>query len=323
MKDFNMIDRLEHLFKKQANQNNFYYDSDRFAADENYRKSVLKDYTLGIYDQTAKMIECFGYKKHTLDSKENTYNAIEQCIDIIKYAIGILTFEGKDSDDFYALFINKSNLLEERWNQKNDRMHSNMRVALFDIDGVLADYSGAYEKFLIEKIGLKKVEGERNSYSFYESFGIKREEEEKYNEMFVDDGGFRNIQAYEGAKELVDYCKSVYDRVVFITARPSWIHKRLYTDTNYWLNENGLVPDVLLWSKDKADVIINHVFPAKVEFMVEDRDKHAIEVSHIGVFVYLLDKGYNKGLGRNNMIERVNSLDYLKELLIQKNNKRR
>ena len=50
--------------------------------------------------------------------------------------------------------------------------------------------------------------------------------------------------------------------------------------------------DLLFFDKDKADVILNKIFPANVMCMIEDRDKYAMEVSNLGVPVYLVDKEY-------------------------------
>ena len=65
-------------------------------------------------------------------------------------------------------------------------------------------------------------------------------------------------------------------------------------------------------------VIINNIFPAKIKCMVEDRDKHAIEVSHIGVDVLMLDKSYNKSLKDTDRIKRIYKYEEILEFVKNK-----
>ena len=75
------------------------------------------------------------------------------------------------------------------------------------------------------------------------------------------------------------------------------------------MTDQGIEWDLLIWEKDKADAVINHVYPAEVVYFIEDRDKHALELAHIDVPVLLLDKSYNQGLDVNlhETVERIKS----------------
>lgn len=295
---------IEELFEIQYKQNNYWYDSKQFKVDNQYRMNVIKDYALGIYDQTSKMLDTTDWKKHLIESEENSYNMKMQIIDIIKYAFGLLIFEGVGEAEFLTLFKMKSKLLEEKWESQKWKANTEMKVAIFDIDGCIADYPKAYEKFLGEEKGLVSVMSSRKSYYFCDRYGITKQQEEQYHSEFIESGGFLNLEVFKGAIEVIKKVKKAGIKVVLLTARPSWIHKRVYVDTFEWLRKKCVPYDLLLWNKDKADATIKHIFPAQILFMIEDRDKHAIEMAHIGVYVMLLDKEYNQGVISTDNVER-------------------
>jgi FMN phosphatase YigB (HAD superfamily) len=309
---------LKGLFEIQTKQNSRWIDKDRFETDKAYRMQTIKDIILGINDQNNKLLSSFNWKKHSLVQNEDVMNAKEQIIDMFKFQIGLFSLLGGNYEEFVRIFQDKTFTLEKRWDMEFAEISENNKVMLFDIDNTLGDYSGAYTKFLENEIGLERKVFNCENYSFYEQFGITRQLEEKYNSYFIQSGGFRNLPVYEGVVELLDFTASLGIKNILITARPSWIYKRIFTDTYYWLDENKLKYDLVLWDKDKADAIINRVFPANVLYMVEDRDKHCFEVANTGVDVLLLDKSYNKAVQDSERIKRINSLDEIPDLIKSK-----
>jgi uncharacterized HAD superfamily protein len=193
---------------------------------------------------------------------------------------------------------------------------------VFDIDGVIADYETCYEKFLIEEKGLEPIDNfRRATYSFYKRFGITRLKEEQCHQDFIYWGGFRKLQICPGVIELIRYARALRFKIVLVTARPVWVHKRIYEDTHIWLKESEIDYDLLLFNKDKADAVINGIYPAKIVCFIEDRDKHAIELSHIGVPVVLINKSYNESIDIQHVV-RVDDLYDVIELLVDMEEKR-
>ena len=307
-----MKDMLEKLFEIQIKHNERWQDKERFVVDRSYRNQVMKDFILGLTKQTSSLLETFGWSNHLLNKLEDVHNAKIQLIDLSKYVFAFFTMLGGTPEEFADLFVKKSDELDERWNQNDLKLNADNRVVIFDIDGVIADYSTGYESFLRNEIGLvERPAAKRTSYSFFEYFGITRQQEEKYNEEFIQSGGFGRLPIYPGVTETIAYLKSLGIKVVLVTARPNWIYRRIAMDTQTWLRENGVEYDLLLWNKDKADAIINNIFPANVLWMIEDRDKHAIEVTHIGVDVLLVNKPYNQQAVGNRII-RISDLAEVK-----------
>jgi hypothetical protein len=309
-------DLLERIFEIQSGHNNMWQDKVKFNTDNNYRLMVMKDFVLGISKQNVSLLESFNWSDHILERIEDSHNSKVQLIDITKYVIGLFILLGGKEKDFFEMFENKSKELDNRWSQLFSNMTENTSVVIFDIDGVIADYSTHYQNFLEDVCGLKKVNVKRKSYSFYETYGITRQEEEQFNNNFVQVGGFKDIPVFDGVVDTIKKLKSFGYKIILVTARPNWIFKRIAADTQHWLKKNDVPYDLLFWNKDKSDVIINNIFPANIKCMVEDRDKHALEVSHIGVDVLLLDKSYNKGISDTDRIKRIYGyseiLDFIK-----------
>lgn len=306
---------LEKLFDIQKNHNDRWQDAERFTTDISYRMSVVKDFVLGIHQQNTYLLETFNWAKHSLERTEDIQNTKIQVIDIMKYAMGLFLLVGGNAKEFEEMFVAKSSELDNRWNQNEIKFTKENKVVIFDVDGVIADYSSHYTDFLESACGLKSVKTDRKSYSFFEKYGITRQAEEQFNIDFIKLGGFVHIPIYDGVIEVMNEIRKKGIKIVLLTARPSWIFKRLISDTYRWIKENDIPHDLLIWDKDKADAIINNVFPAKVICMVEDRDKHALEVSHIGVNVLLLSKDYNKTVNDNDRIKRIQSYDEILEYI--------
>jgi uncharacterized HAD superfamily protein len=312
-------DMLKLLFDIQRKHNKIWQDSDLFESNKEYRIKVKKDMILGIFDQTSDLLNTFSWGKHILESTEDVYNGKIELIDIAKFIIGLFILEGGTAEEFYQLFSKKSEELDKKWEAAKNKLTHDNDVVVFDIDGVLANYEKTYMNFLIKEKHLPVVESDRSDYSFYKTFGIKRQDEEKYHSEFIQEGKFLEIEPYRHAVSVVNELHDMGLKIILLTARPNWIFKRLTSDTRQWLDVNNFQYDLLLWNKDKSDAIINNVFPANVLYMIEDRDKHAIEVTHAGIDVLLIDKTYNRQVSDTERITRIPSIlmvpKYVKEKL--------
>ena len=128
---------------------------------------------------------------------------------------------------------------------------------------------------------------------------------ESLKEDFYRGGGFRDMPPIPGAVEGMRALREMGYKIILVTARPYWQYKRLYADTMYWLKQHDIVYDGILFEKDKAEAIYEHIFPARPKFFIEDRDKHALEVAGIGVPVLLLNYPHNDHIAETELIKRV------------------
>jgi hypothetical protein len=72
-----------------------------------------------------------------------------------------------------------------------------------------------------------------------------------------------------------------------------------------WLAKNGIGYDLLLFGRDKAEIIRDYISPAVPRYFIEDRAKHALEIAELGISVLLMDIPANSGLSPSPFITRV------------------
>jgi len=282
---------------------------------ENYRKQVFKNRILDLIDQSIKLLNTFHWKEHNKEAKFNIdfINSKEQIIDIQKYLLGLANMIGMTPQEYYQEFVNKSMVLDFRW--KQDKIKLDGDVAVFDIDGVLADYNTTYETFLNDN-GYVSKELTRNNYSYHIKYGITKEQEEKMNMRFIVEDGFMKILPFDGAQELLKLLKKKFKlKILLVTARPAWKFQNVIRDTYLWLNKYKLPYDKLVFNKDKADAVVGALNgSAKLKFAVEDRDKHAIEFYSLGTDVFLMDKEYNRNFNERKFSKGENQIHRIGDL---------
>jgi uncharacterized protein YktA (UPF0223 family) len=319
---------LEQIFIKQLNQDSVWFDKDKFNNDLVYRNSMIKERTLHVFDQVNKMLNNFNWKTHK-NKIENIDNANEQIIDAVKFIIGLFgminSYQYYDGEiiakKFLKLFSEKTDLVDSRYKQEQLILNKNSKVAVFDIDGVIADYDTAFIEYVKTNYGygvseknIYESDKVRESYNYSDYFGVSKLEIDEINTMFIKDSKFRNIPVFNDAVLFIRLLKNLGIKIVLLTARESSVHSRIEYDTLYWLVNNDIPFDKIIYDKDKSDAIIRFVYPASPLFIVEDRDKHAVELSHLGHIIYLIEKDYNKKFDCSNYsnIRRIKEINEIK-----------
>lgn len=307
---------FKYMFNKQKQHDDIWIDRERFLTDKEYQHSIIKERILIMIDQLIKLLNNFSWKSHRNKKESNIENSIEQLIDVFKFDIGLFSLLGYDENDFSKMFIEKSEVLEIRWEQEKNSFTEKDKVVVFDIDGVIADYDKGFIDF-IKKKGHEFVQLKRTSYNYSDLFGLQKIVLENYSNEFINNDGFRNLPIFEDAIRLMLELKDQGYMIALITARPAWIHSKIILDTIYWLKTMSVPFDKIFFDKDKSDVIINKIYPGNVQFIVEDRDKHAVEMSHLGHKIFLKDYDYNSQFNESNYknIIRVNNCLKIKEVI--------
>lgn len=311
------LDKFIELFFVQSESDDGWIDKARFKADPEYRKIVTTTRLLDIHEEVTEMKNSLGVSQHKLKQHIDSYNVKMQIVDVLKYTIGLAGLLDYTATDIHEAFLEKSSRLKSDWAAQRLEMTEKLKVVCIDIDGVVANYEKEYLSFCEGQGYSKKSVKGRSVYSFRELFNISRQLEEKLYAEFVSGGGFRYLEVYEGALEIINWIKEVGMIPVFITARPNWKYQCISQDTQFWKDENGFGDILTLFDKDKADAIINHIHPAHVIAFIEDRDKHAIEIAHMGVKVFLINRSYNLNFSTSdfNTIQRVGDWEQIKKFL--------
>lgn len=194
------------------------------------------------------------------------------------------------------------------------------KVAVIDIDGVLADYRLGLLFWIrqsIPALSQKTIKHLQTTDTWinHHTMDLTYKDWLKTLEMFRMSGGKQSIPVYEGAKELLDLCHANDLEVVLLTSRPIDIYSNIYRDTVEWLENNNLKYDKLLWSKSKAEMIYKMRLCERVSFAIDDELHHIHDYSALDISTFWINL-YNKQeiMPLNNCV-RVNKLTEVVERL--------
>lgn len=255
---------------------------------------VAKDLALGLHEESAALTSiATHYKAHVLKiPKTERGNVAAKAADVLKYLISVCQIHGVRSADLAEEFRRKTDVVADRARGYKMELERGAKLIVTDLDGCVADLSG-WQKQLDEAGGNAPMgEGKLKLL-------------ESLKEDFYRGGGFRELPAIPGAREALKKMRDAGYGIAIITARPQWQYKRLYADTIEWLKKNGIEYDLILFNKDKAEAIYEHVHPAQPLFFIEDRAKHCLELANIGVRVLHLAGGTSGGIEPHPLIQPV------------------
>lgn len=298
-----MKNTLDELYQLQYKSDVVWINFERFRANEDYQDEVVKSRLLEIQGELTELANTFNLSDHRLSRPYDKDNTMIQIVDVLKYLIGLAQLLGITPDELFEAFKDKTDYLIMKWKSEAIEFKKHTKVIIFDLDGVIADHDKGFLEFAMRKLRIESVAlafKSRSSYSYHEYLGVSKSVEEELKAEFIQTGGFVLLPIFPHTVEAVRAAKKKA-RVVFITAREAHKFKRLYSDTTNWMKNYNIEWDALFWGKDKADAIINGVYPAEILCLVEDRDKHALEVAHLGTKTWLLDKPYNQGIEHKNI----------------------
>lgn len=292
--DGSVVDDFERLWKDQAEtQKVLGLDPRTLTPTE--RDEAAKDMILGLFEEVQELAkDTLGYKAHVLKRKRvEKVNVADNVVDLLKYTLAYAQLYRLTPDDVMEAWRRKTSTFNDRARGERLELERHTLVATIDLDGVVVDLSSWQDKLKESQGGAPMND---KTVAMLESL----------KEDFYRDGGFRTLPPMPGAVEGMRALAALGISLVIITARPQWQYKRVYGDTVEWLDKHGVPRDLILFNKDKAEAIYEHVLPARPMFHVEDRSKHALEVANIGVPVKLLG-GAGAELAAHPLIEPVSS----------------
>ena len=294
-------DRLKLLFDVQKTQNN------KISPVFKNKESATKEFCLHLIGEVTELMRETNYKTHRKDRLVIESNLKEEWIDIFKYWLSIGIANGWDEKMLVEEFARKTNVVDHRYEveQEMDLKNKKDLVAL-DIDGVLADYPISFQNFIQEKTG---VWVDIKGYDIYDEYShvLGRDKLIDLKHQYRESGQKRYIPVCDGAKELCDRIHSDGLGIIFLTSRPYKQYNRIFADTLFWLEENGMKKkgDAVIFDEDKNYRAIKE-FP-NIKLMVEDNAKFAQNIASLGYKVFLIEKSYNRGITHG-------KIDYVKTL---------
>lgn len=165
------------------------------------------------------------------------------------------------------------------------------RVAIFDIDGILADFLTPFNQYLRSKLRIEVNGNDCNGDfpTFYrDKYKINWDEE---LDAYYKSGSSLLQPADNEAIKLVNRCKNQY-KILIVTARPK--SAIMEQETESWLYLVGCMYDKIVFAEDKAE-IANFYGAA---FIVDDNPKY--DFSRVRK-LFLKDYWYNRDIKGNNV----------------------
>jgi FMN phosphatase YigB (HAD superfamily) len=301
------------MWLRQKAHNRRYFDYEDVSP-ENIKRFV-KEQVLCIHSELDELLEALGnWKSHRLLLKEpSTSGILEECVDIWKYLVNILTVVGLESEQFVDEFHRKSKVVEDRsqWEQVLRGLQDSKNVVVLDLDGVLAKYSEHWVRFLRQQgYDVDKFDCDGTHWCPQ----IPRIEYYELKHKFRENGfESMTVDAYEDAAAFTKGLKDRGYNIVIMSSRPYKQYKRIQTDTAMWLASHDILYDAFIWDNKKREQVLRRL--PNMTFMVEDSLEIAKGIAACGYQVYLREQYYNSSDFSWRGIKRVSSLlEILEEL---------
>lgn len=283
------MDRLKEVFKIQKDFTNKFFEKQGLSLNEVMKDKELKikwnkEYVLALSKEVYEVLDEIDWKMHTSkDSEDINDNVLEECVDVLKYLFGIIQLNGFDVDDLYEKFIDKSKVVEAKFNQEEVMKKiksSDKKIAFIDIDGVLADWPGGFLKWLGDEHNMQ--------FSSLSQFklNVNKKQQYKLKSEYRTCGIKSKLDVLSGVETFMKKTCEKYN-VVLLTARPYKKYFRIYSDTIKWLADNNICYDAIVFDEEKEKYIINNFDTDKVAFCIDDDIQNANKLHDSGFKVYL------------------------------------
>jgi hypothetical protein len=269
---------LAELYTRQVKQQRHWYPA---KITKSEKQEVAKDLLLGLHEEVAELQRLLHHSYHILKGKSpERSNVTQEIVDIMKYTLAIAELEDITPSELTETFLAVSDTVDDRWRRERLSL-SDQQVLVVDLDGCIADWWTGFTEWVRN---LDDVDERLVDIDFVREH-VNLPEMEKRKASFYSEGGFLHLPVFTDAAKVLKWCKTQGILVCILTARPRRRFKNVEVDTIQWCKKNDIEYDLLLFSRDKAEAICQHVMPAKVLAFVEDRPKHALEVAGLGVKV--------------------------------------
>ncbi len=321
--------KLEQMYEIQKNFTKKFFKiktgTDFNKIKENKKELVKwnKEYILALIKEVTEILDELDWKSHTSkDSQSINDNILEESIDVLKYLFGLMMINGFSVDDIFNKFLDKSLVVEAKFKQEielNEILNKNKKIAIIDIDGILASWPKTFINFVNEKTNnnFKSYKDLRNNLERLLMFNLK--------EQYRLSGIKKEMDVLFDATKFTKFLKKENYSIIIVTARPYEKYFRIYSDTLNWLNKNNILYDAIIWKQEKEKYIIEHFKKENVAFCIDDDIDNINKLTTSGFKTFYipnelmfnnrkeLKKEINNKLNKNTNI--VNNLNSIKEIL--------
>ncbi len=299
------MEDIKRIWKVQQFFNNKVFPKPKNLKD---KQSLTKEFILHLISESDEVLREINWKFHRGNKKKiNKDKLLEELIDVFKYNLSIMQFWDISPSEFYQKFLDKSEIVEQRFIQeKKLNLLDDKKILCIDIDGVIADYPRSFINFIESKIN-KKVIINFTEYKLYDiiqkATGLSKKKIEKLKHEYRITGYKRSISLIKDAKKYINLLAKEYT-IVLLSARPYEKYPRIFSDTIFWLKKNRIKYNAILWDVKKEERMLKEL--PHTLYMIEDCGENAIKIAINKKKVILLNKDYNQNFKHKNII-RVNT----------------
>lgn len=286
---------LQDLFDTQSAQQKE-LDVSPAALTDVERREVVRDLILCLQEETGDVQKAamIPYKGHLLDAPrvEGSANVCDALVDVAKIVIALAELHGISHEAFADAFMLKTRVISARARASKAKLRDSERVVCVDLDDVVADLDSFREE-MARALGAGGLAAGDLSAS------------EAIKEEWYSRGGFRELSPISGAVDGLLGLKELGCRIVYVTARPQWQFKRIAGDTIWWLDHIGAPHDLVLYGKDKLELVYTSICPAWPLAFIEDHERNAKQLAAARIPVLLFDRPHNRHVQESDSMTRV------------------
>jgi uncharacterized HAD superfamily protein len=287
---------LKDVWKEQEDFNDLFRHLPKGFEEQSH---LTQHMVLCIMSELDEILNTIHWKHHrNIPIKPNPQQTLFECVDVFKYLITIVQAWGFTEKDFIEAFWKKSMVVRQRRSEEFLK-NVNGKTVVIDIDGVICDYNQGFltwlQKYSLVSDVLNKKLCEKEKKQGYintvtrHDLGLLPPEWQNLKHQFRISGYKEYMPAYGDAKEFLSKLKEHGIVTVLLTSRPIDRYPNLYADTVAWLEREQLPYDIIWWSYDKADHVVENL-PNPL-FAVDDDLNQANRFDASDIPVYWLCRG--------------------------------
>ncbi|GGI07435.1 5' nucleotidase, NT5C type [Egicoccus halophilus] len=161
-----------------------------------------------------------------------------------------------------------------------------------DLDGVCADYEGAFRASVVRHFGREPDQlPPQTVMDAYSQWGLTFEQfEQAHRKAVLEDRMFRTMDALPGVSEALWRLSDagVWIRIITHRLLFNWAHESTAADTAFWLDEHRIPYRDLCFIGDKPNV--------GADLYVDDSPSNVIALREAGKAAIVFDQPYNRDL---------------------------
>lgn len=279
------------------------------------RTALTKDLVLHLHSETDELLRASGaWKSHRrVEVRENVKHINEELIDIFKLWLSLAHIYDLHPDKLEEEYFKKSRVVRQRhaqeWNL--NLVGSGEQVVVIDIDNVIANYIEGFAQWAYLNGWIRPERAnliiQERLYVNASSLDITPEEYRDAKHAFRISGAHLALPVMPGARAFLKWVRAHGWRIILLTARPIDRYPNLHAETLGWLSQHNLPFDVVWWSADKGELIVDQQMRKQVMFAVDDEWTHVERLASQDITTYWLG-------GKTNNLDNVKNVTSFEDI---------